>query len=134
MEPYARALFDGMNARLASVGLPPLRENGYLNAIARIRSQDMAQYNYFAHTSPVSGKNAFDLMDDYGIPFGWAGENLAKNNYPEDEFVQVADEALWNSPSHRENITNTNYTDVGIAVAIDPTGMKYMAFIFTDGG
>jgi uncharacterized protein YkwD len=131
MDAYAQALFDDTNRRRAGAGLPTLRANGQLVGIARIRSHDMADHNYFAHVSPITGDNAFTLMDKYGVPYGWAGENLAKNNYPDNQCVSVADEALWNSPPHRENILSPNYTDMGIALVIDPTGMKYFTIIFT---
>jgi uncharacterized protein YkwD len=131
MDVYAQALFDDTNRRRASQNMPPLRANGYLVGIARIRSHDMADHNYFAHVSPITGENAFTLMDKHGVPYGWAGENLAKNNYPDGEAVGVADVALWNSAPHRENILNPNYTDMGVALVIDPTGMKYFTIIFT---
>lgn len=134
MDASSRALFEGTNARRASQGLPPLRENGYLNGIARIRSRDMAQYNYFAHISPVTGEGAFSLMDKHGVPYGWAGENLAKNNYPDGQAEPVAEQALWASPPHRENILNPNYTDVGIALVTDSGGMHYFTIVFTGPG
>jgi len=130
MDAYSRALFEATNGRRIASGLPPLRVNGYLIGIGRIRSQDMAAHNYFAHVSPVTGDNAFTLMDAHGVPYGWAGENLAKNNYPDADTVSVADNALWNSPPHRENILNANYTDMGIALAVDGSGMKYFTIIF----
>lgn len=131
MDGFETALFNATNARRVSSGLAPLRVNGYLVGVARIRSDDMAALNYFAHESPVTGATAFSLMDAYGVPFSWAGENLAKNNYPDGEAVAVADEALWNSPPHRENILNPNYTDVGIALTVDATGMKYFTILYT---
>lgn len=131
MDAYAQALFDDTNRRRASQNMPPLRANGELVGIARIRARDMADHNYFAHVSPVTGDNAFTLMDKYGVPYGWAGENLAKNNYPIAETEGVADVALWNSAPHRENILNPHYTDMGIALAVDPSGMNYFAIIFT---
>jgi uncharacterized protein YkwD len=131
MDPYSQALFDATNKRRIDSGLPPLRANGHLVGIARIRSQDMADHNYFAHVSPITGDNAFTLMDKHGVPYGWAGENLAKNNYTVSECVHVADEALWNSPPHKENILSPNYTDMGIALVIDASGMKYFTIIFT---
>ena len=131
MDAYSQVLFDDTNRRRASQNLPPLRVNGYLIGIARIRSQDMADHNYFAHVSPITGDNAFTLMDKHGVPYGWAGENLAKNNYPDGQAVGVADVALWNSPPHRENILNPHYTDMGIALVIDASGMKYFTIIFT---
>jgi uncharacterized protein YkwD len=131
MDAYSAELFALTNQRRASQGLPPLRANGNLNGIARIRSRDMADHNYFAHTSPVTGDTAFSLMDAYGVGYGWAGENLAKNNYPDSETVSVADQALWDSPPHRENILNPHYTDVGIALVIDSSGMKYFTIVFS---
>lgn len=131
MDGYSQVLFDATNRRRASQGLPALRVNGWLIGIARIRSADMARNNYFAHTSPVTGDTAFSLMEAHGVPFDWAGENLAKNNYPDSQAVGVAEEALWNSPGHRENILNPNYTDMGIALAIAPDGMHYFTIIFT---
>ena len=131
MDAASQKLFDDTNRRRVSSGLAPLRVNGYLVGIARIRSRDMADHNYFAHVSPVTGDNAFTLMDKYGVPYGWAGENLAKNNYPAAEAEGVAEVALWNSPPHRENILNPNYTDMGIALAVDASGMNYFAIVFT---
>ncbi len=131
MNAYEQALFDDTNRRRVENGLPPLRANLSLVAIAHIRSQDMAAHDYFSHTSPITGDTAFSLMDKYGIPYGWAGENLAKNNYPDTQCVAVAAEALWNSPPHRENILNPHYTDMGVALAIDASGMKYFTIMFT---
>ncbi len=131
MDAYAQALFDDTNRRRAGAGLPALRANGWLVGIARLRSQDMADHHYFAHVSPVTGDNAFTLMDRYGVPYGWAGENLAENNYPLADAVAVADAALWNSPPHRENILGPDYTDMGVALAVDASGMNYFTVIFT---
>jgi uncharacterized protein YkwD len=131
MDASSQALFDATNRHRTASGLPALRGNGQLFGIARIRSQDMAENNYFAHTSPVTGDNAFTLMDRYGVPYAWAGENIAKNNYPDSDSVGVADDALWNSPPHRENILNPNYTDVGIALVVDALGMKYFTIVFS---
>ena len=131
MDGYEQALFDATNVRRVSQGLAPLRANGYLVGVARIRSQDMATNNYFAHTSPVTGDTAFSLMDAYGVPYDWAGENLAMNNYPAAECVGVADQALWDSPPHRENILNPNYTEMGIGLRVSPGGMYYFTILFT---
>jgi uncharacterized protein YkwD len=131
MNQYEQALFNATNARRASAGLPPLRANNSLVGVARIRSQDMATNNYFAHTSPVTGDTAFSLMAKHGVPYGWAGENLAMNNYPGAEAAGVADQALWDSPPHRENILNTHYTEMGIGLRVSASGMYYFTVIFT---
>ena len=131
MDAKSQQLFDLTNKRRVASGLAPLRPNLQLAGIARIRSQDMADHNYFAHVSPVTGDNAFTLMDAHAVPYGWAGENLAKNNYSDAETVGIAEEALWNSAPHRENILGANYTDMGIALAVGVDGMKYFTIIFT---
>jgi len=131
MNGFEQTLFNDTNARRASAGLPPLRLNMSLVGVARIRSNDMAANHYFAHTSPVTGDTAFSLMDKYGIPYGWAGENLAENNYPDGQCTGVADDALWNSPPHRENILGAHYTQMGVGFARDASGMNYWTVVFT---
>ncbi len=89
----------------------------------------MASLDYFAHTSP-SGDTAFSLLDANRVPYGWAGENLARNNYPEDQTVDIAIRDLMASDGHRANILNTNFTHIGVAAAFDGAGMKYFTMIF----
>ncbi len=130
MTALEQALFNDTNSRRVANGLAPLSLNPTLVALARIRSHDMADHNYFAHTSPVTGDTAFSLMDRYGVSYGSAGENLAKNNYPLDQCEGVAADALWNSPPHRENILGVHYTQMGVGFAVDATGMVYFTIIF----
>jgi uncharacterized protein YkwD len=131
MTALERGLFDAINRRRVANGLPALRANPSLVGVARIRSRDMAANGYFAHTSPITGDDAFTLMNAYGVPYSWAGENLAMNNYPPGECVAVADEALWNSAPHRENSLGPRYTDMGVALATTAEGMHYFTVIFT---
>ena len=58
-----------------------------------------------------------EIMDDNHIPFITAGENLAENNYDPTQTVSVANTGLMNSPTHRANILNANYNQVGIGLA-----------------
>ncbi len=127
---YALALFDAINGARAQNGMGPLAADGCVTYVAQIRSNDMATRGYFAHQSP-DGSSAFSLLDYYGVPSGWAGENLARNNYPEDQTVAVAIRDLMASPPHRENILNPNYTAMGVAVAVDGTGIYYYTMVFT---
>jgi len=89
----------------------------------------MASRSYFSHTTP-EGKSVFDLMTERGIPFGWAGENLARNNYPDAESAQVAIRDLMASSAHRANILHPNYITIGVGLASDSSGMKYFTMIF----
>ncbi len=123
-------IFTQQNAQRVAAGLPPLTLDGSLVAVARMRSNDMVQKNYFAHVSPT-GETAFILLDRYGIPYAWAGENLARNNYPDDQSVNVAIHDWMASEGHRENILNVHYTNVGVGSAVDASGMKYFTVVFT---
>ena len=131
MSGYGLDLFNAVNAQRAANGMAALAANGCLVYVAQIRSDDMAANNYFSHTSP-NGSTSFSLMDSFGIHYGWAGENLARNNYPGDQSVGVAINELMNSAGHRDNILHTAYRQIGVAVAIDGLGMKYFTMVFTD--
>lgn len=99
-----------VNEERAAAGLNPLKMDPKLVEIARMKSQDMILKNYFSHTSPTYG-DPFTMMKDYGVQFGYAGENLAGN-----PSMQNAHRDLMNSPGHRANILNPNYTHIGIGI------------------
>jgi uncharacterized protein YkwD len=123
------AMFNQHNQQRAGGGLGALTVDPALTAIARQRAQDMAAKNYFAHTSPT-GETAFTLMNASGYRYAIAGENIARNNYPDAESVGIAMKMFMESPSHRSNIMDGRYTKVGIGLVIDSAGMKYFAVVF----
>lgn len=92
-------------------GLPPVSEDSRLNAAAQAKAQNMFEENYWAHYSP-SGKDPWGFINGAGYDFSYAGENLAKSFYKPDEVVQ----AWMASKTHRENILNKHYSNIGIAV------------------
>jgi uncharacterized protein YkwD len=129
LQGLEQQLYDMHNAERGRAGLGGLRIDPTLMAIARQRAQDMAAKNYFAHTSP-SGETAFSLMGAYGYGYSIAGENIAKNNYPDSESPGVAMSGFMNSPSHRANVLDARYAYVGVGLAYGPDGMKYFAIVF----
>ena len=129
MPAFAVTLFNEINSERTQAGLPALTEYGCVVYVAQLRSQDMADRSYFSHSSP-EGETAFSLMDVYGVPYGWAGENLARNNYPDDETVAVAIRDLMASEGHRANILNENFTRMGVGMAIDSEGIRYYTMVF----
>ena len=122
-------MYASHNQQRAASGLSPLALDGTLVAAARQRAQDMAAKGYFAHTSP-SGETAFSVIDGYGYVYAIAGENIARNNYPQSQSVGVAMNGFMNSPGHRANILEVLFTKVGIGVATDGNGMIYYAVVF----
>lgn len=104
-------LLADTNKARATESLGELQLNDQLSQAAFLKAQDMFANNYWAHTSP-SGVQPWKWFGDAGYNYSVAGENLAKN-YP----TASATVAAWmNSPSHRENIMNGKYIDVGFAI------------------
>jgi hypothetical protein len=105
-------LVDLANGDRASNDRAILKMNPVLVTVAQAKANDMAAKGYFAHTSP-EGVDPWHWFKEAGYSFTYAGENLAI------DFVDSADvERAWmDSPTHRENILNSHYTEIGIATA-----------------
>jgi uncharacterized protein YkwD len=104
-------LFQLTNTQRINHGLNPLTYNQQLSQAAAAKAQDMFGKNYWAHFGP-SGETPWNFILSSGYKYEYAGENLAKNFLFSDGVV----DAWMNSPSHRENILRSQYTDVGYAV------------------
>lgn len=103
-----------VNEQRAANGLAPLTLNAALSNVARAKSQDMHDNNYFSHTSPTYG-SPFDMMKAAGISYRTAGENIAMG-YGTPQAVM---NGWMNSPGHRANILNANYTQIGVGYVAD---------------
>lgn len=103
-------LTDTNQARKES-SLPSLKINKDLNQAAFKKAQDMFAKNYWAHNAP-DGTTPWKWLADAGYNYDIAGENLAKNYPTADATV----DAWMASETHRANILNNKYRDVGFAV------------------
>jgi uncharacterized protein YkwD len=104
-------LLNDTNKQREAQHVGDLKLNDQLSQAAFLKAQDMFKYDYWAHTSP-SGVEPWKWFGDVGYNYSVAGENLAKN-YP----TADATVAAWmNSASHRANILNDKYVDIGFAV------------------
>jgi uncharacterized YkwD family protein/spore coat assembly protein SafA len=90
-------------------GLKALTPDWELSRVARIKSQDMKDNNYFSHTSPVYG-SPFEMIKNFGISYRSAGENIAKGQATPQAVVN----AWMNSSGHRANILNSSYNTIGV--------------------
>ncbi|TSC88590.1 MAG: Uncharacterized protein G01um10147_86 [Microgenomates group bacterium Gr01-1014_7] len=106
-----KRLIELTNKERQNKGLPAVSENEALDKAATLKAKNMFEENYWAHFAP-SGKTPWDFILGAGYKFTFAGENLAKNFYSSDEVVK----AWVESPTHRDNLLNPNYRDIGIAV------------------
>ncbi|AXI10837.1 SafA/ExsA family spore coat assembly protein [Oceanobacillus sp. 143] len=98
-----------VNVERANAGLPALKYDWELARVANHKSQDMQEKRYFSHTSPTYG-SPFTMMQNYGIKYKSAGENIAQGQRTAKEVVN----AWMNSSGHRANILNKSYTHIGI--------------------
>lgn len=97
------------NAREES-GLPKLQINDLLNSTATAKAIDMVENNYFSHTSPTYG-SPFEMMQNAGITYKVAGENIAGNSS-----VENAVKSWLASEEHKTNILSNAYNYIGIGV------------------
>jgi len=106
---FVQQVIDLTNAQRSKNGLPALKADSQLSSVAQKKSADMAQNNYFSHTSPTYG-SPFDMMRDFGVTYKSAGENIAQGQRSPQEVVN----AWMNSEGHRKNILSANFTHIGV--------------------
>jgi len=99
IESYERQLLDLANATRVKFGKKPFEWDETGVKTARKHSKDMADRHFFDHVNP-DGKDPFDRMEDDGITYRAAGENIAAGY----AWAIDAHEALMNSSGHRKNI------------------------------
>ncbi len=91
----------------------------------------MAKENFFAH-SDFDGKTVVDRAKDSRIK-NWRkiGENLFyyEDNY---NFDALAVKGWMESPTHRQNILDRNWTATGIGVAESRDGRIYITQVFLE--
>jgi len=110
-EITVQKVLDLTNKERQLHNLPPLHFNNTLSLSAADKANDMFSHNYWAHNSP-QGKTPWDFFRIEGYQYSVAGENLAKDFYDTESMVT----AWMNSPTHKANILNTKYQEIGIGV------------------
>lgn len=99
------------NDKRTAAGLQALSENGALSQAALAKGNDMLAKGYWAHFAP-DGTSPWKFFNDFGYKYRYAGENLARDFSNPGSAV----EAWMASPTHKDNILNGNYKEVGIGV------------------
>ncbi len=115
-----------VNIERQKAGLAPFSYSGELSKVARAKSQDMANNNYFSHNSPTYG-DPFAMMRSFGIQYRTAGENIAKGYSSAQSVVN----GWMNSPGHRANILNSSFGKIGVGY-VNAKGTTYWTQMFTD--
>ena len=108
-------------------GLQALTINNDLSNVARTKSQDMANKNYFSHNSPTYG-SPFQMMKSFGIKYSTAAENLAYSQ-GQTSVSQIFN-GWMNSQGHKKNILNSEFTQTGIGIVKNSQGKVYWTQMF----
>ncbi len=114
-----------VNIERRKAGLPLLKLSIELCRMARFKSQDMIDEHYFAHVSPKNG-DLKDLLRKHSIYYLAAGENIACG---QSTAIHVM-ECWMNSPGHRANILDANFTEIGVGFVIGGIHQYYWTQIF----
>lgn len=99
------------NSQRLNAGMEIVRPNDQLNKAAEAKVEDMFSNNYWAHVSP-KGTEPWFFISESGYRYQHAGENLARDFSNASDIVK----AWMASPTHRQNLLDGRYKDIGIAV------------------
>jgi uncharacterized YkwD family protein len=124
---YEQKVVQLVNVERQKVGLQPLTLNSEISNVARAKSKDMADNNYFAHQSPTYG-SAGDMLTKFGIRWSAWGENLASGQRTPESVVT----AWMNSEGHRANIMSPNFSRIGVGYVTNSGGTPYWTQVFAD--
>lgn len=105
------AILEFTNRERGESGIHHLRLDSQLSQAAQQKAQDMFDRDYWAHITPT-GEPPWKFISTTGYTYLYAGENLARDFSDSESVVQ----AWMKSPTHKENLLNSNYDDIGIAV------------------
>ncbi len=119
------------NRSRAAADLKSLKVDSTLTSIARWRSKDMIERDYFSHDIPGYGK-VFKKMDAEGFCYKVAGENIGWNTYPDDVATKTVHEMFMESSGHRKNILGKSWDVIGIGAYKGSDGKKMWTVLFAD--
>lgn len=89
----------------------PLSTNNQLTKAAEAKALDLKNKGYFDHFRPSDDKKPWDFIEEAGYQWRVAGENLARGFQTNGQVL-----AAWMaSDTHRKNILNNRYEEVGMA-------------------
>ena len=118
------ALYKAVNAFRADNGLPPVKLSGKLVKAAMGHSQEMAELDYFSHTSPTPGQSScWDRAEFVGYDWAALSENIYRSAKTGDDEIAQDTVNVWKSSgNHRANMLDPKVNEMGVGVARYPNG------------
>ena len=129
-------LISLQNQARASAGKKSLKLDADLRTIARWRSKDMIDRDYFSHTIKGTDRNVFWYMQhEYGYCFKVAGENIGTVKWKgasEEDATNWVFDAFMNSEGHRDNIMGKAWDVVAVGAYKGPDDKFMWTVLFAD--
>jgi uncharacterized protein YkwD len=108
-------LWQLLNGDRTNNGLPPLPSHSTLVSLARWRSKDMVDRDYFDHVILGTNYQVYHWYDTNGLSWTKGGENIGYNNgYSDADSPVKMNEGFMGSSGHRANILNPDWTHGGV--------------------
>jgi uncharacterized protein YkwD len=123
-----QAVSARVNQERSAHRLPALAWNPKLASAARQHSERMARSGSFSHVDPEFGDVAARL-NRLGIAWTRCAENIAQQSGYQNP-AEVAVRNWMQSPGHRKNILEPDYTQTGVGVAVSRDGTTTFTQIF----
>jgi len=118
------AIVDLTNQNREEFGIGGLEKNDLLTLAAQLKAFDMAEKGYFSHTSP-EGITPWYWFNLVRYNYSHAGENLAVNFTDSYDI----DKAWMESPTHKKNIINAKFDEIGVGTAVGEYKGKEVIFV-----
>ncbi len=129
-------LISLQNQARASAGKKSLKLDADLRVIARWRSKDMIDRDYFSHTIKGTDHNVFWYMQhEYGYCFKVAGENIGTVKWKgasEEDATNWVFDAFMKSEGHRDNIMGNAWDVVAVGAYKGPDDKFMWTVLFAD--
>lgn len=123
-QSFAMQVIDLVNQERAKEGLAALAYDVEIEQAALVRAKETEIS--FSHTRP-DGRTFSTALTEAGEVFRGAGENIAYGQKTPEQVM----EGWMNSPGHRANIMNPNYTKIGVGYYQSGSGVNYWTQLFT---
>lgn len=108
-------LLASTNSQRSANGVGTLSIASKLNSAAQAKANDMVTRNYWSHQTP-DGEQPWIFIAATGYQYLSAGENLAYGFSNSSATIT----GWMNSPSHKANLLNAVFTEVGFGIANSP--------------
>jgi len=129
VDSLERQAFVLVNKKREENGLRDLEWSDPLESVARLHSDNMAEYQFFSHKG-LDNKYVSQRADDAHVG-SWSsiGENIAYMRGYSDPVAMAVD--LWlESPTHRHNMLDPYWKESAVGVGVAEDGSYYFTQVF----